>query len=64
MDEGPCVTLRIVDMACHFQRRHRGRGQEVAAARCGRQVGEQEGHPSCPRHREDRHGVALSHGEW
>ena len=32
MDEGPCVTLRIVDMACHFQRRHRGRGQEVAAA--------------------------------
>ena len=38
-------------------------GQEVAAARCGRQVGEQESHPSGPRHRGDRHGVALSHGE-
>ena len=25
--------------------------------------GEQEGHPSAPRHRGDRHGVALSHGE-
>ena len=28
-----------------------------------RQVGEQEGHPSGPRHCGDRHGVALSHGE-